>query len=372
MQKTVVLISFHHYLSKRKAGFHWIAHSFENLGWDVIFVTAPLSPFSRLIHDHRWEYVNTKDLNRAEKIDEHVIIYTHSPYYSPISTTGHECIDLLSPILIPIYKSRIPARLSNLLKRADIVIFESTAAILLFDLVKKCNPKAKFIYRVSDSLEILRVHQSVIEFEKLITPCFDLVSVPSQKILSRFPVGKTCLQHHGINKSAFSQKLEKPAQYGRFEKNIIFVGNSYFDLNFITIASGLFPHIGFHLIGPINNDFSGDNVLIYGEMPFKETIPFIFYADVGLQIRRMEVGLDTLSDSLKILQYTWCQLPIIAPFGLESLRKHIIYYQYDVAESIGDAINQALNYDRSRIDRSDIMDWEELTIEMLRKVDIPV
>lgn len=372
MQKTVALISFHHYLSKRKAGFHWIAHSLVNLGWDVIFVTAPLSPFSRIIHDHRWEYVNHKNLNRAEKIDEHVIIYTHSPYYSPISITGHKCIDFLSPIFILIYKSHIPVKLINLLKRADVVIFESTAAILLFDEIKKSNHEAKYIYRVSDSLDILNVHQSVIEYEKLISPCFDLVSVPSRTLLSRFPFGNPFLQHHGINKRAFSQKLVRPEQFSRFEQNIIFVGNSYFDLDFITVASALFPHIGFHLIGPIDHEFSGDNVMVYGEMPFVDTIPFIYFADVGLQIRRMEVGLDTLSDSLKVLQYTWCQLPIIAPFGLESLREHIIYYQYDDAKSIGNAITQALNYDRSHIDRSDIMDWEELTIEMLRKVDTPV
>lgn len=372
MKKTVVLISFHHYLSKRKAGFHWIANSFTNLGWNVNFITAPLSPFSRIIRDHRWEYVSRNNLNQPEEIDENVLTYTHSPLYSPLSITGHWWIDMFSPLFIPLYRSRIPVGLQNLLKYADIIIFESTAAIVLFDSIKKINNKAEYIYRVSDSLDVLKVHPSIIEYERVIAPNFDLVSVPSTSMLKRFQIGNVHLQHHGINKSAFSQKTEIPKSYRGFEKNVIFVGNSFFDLNFVSFASELFPRIGFHLIGPIDSVFSRDNILCYGEISFIETIPFIKNADIGLQIRRMDVGLDTLSDSLKVLQYTWCQLPIIAPFGINSARSHIIYYHYDDPGSIRDSIIRALAYDRLHIDRSGIMDWDELTIEMLRKLNTPV
>jgi len=372
MQKTVTLISFHHYLSKRKAGFHWIAHSFEKLGWNVIFITAPLSPFSRIVHDYRWDCVSDADLNEVKKLSEHLSIYTHSPVYSPLSKTGYKLIDSLSPFFIPIYKNLIPRRLEKLISGADIIIFESTAAILMFDSIKKINPGAKYIYRVSDSLEILKVHSSVLEYEGVITPDFDLISVPSRSLLSRFPNGKTCLQHHGINKNAFSESTEKPETYNAFENNVVFVGNSFFDLSFITIASSLFPRTGFHLIGPIDYESAADNVILYGEIPFLDTIPYISHADIGLQIRRMDSGLDTLSDSLKILQYTWCQLPIIAPLGLNSDRKHIFYYEYDNPESIQKAMDEALAFDRLMIDRSDIMDWEELTREILRKIDTPV
>lgn len=368
----MALISFHHYLSKRKAGFHWIAQALVNLGWHVIFVTAPLSPYSRLIHDHRWEYITRDDYNNAKILDGNITIFTYAPHYSPISTTGHKIIDLISPHFIPIYKSRISKKIQNFLNSADIIIFESTAAILLFNTIKKSNPKAKFVYRVSDSLDILKVHPSVIEYEREITPSFDLISVPSKPLLLRFPDGNTSLQHHGINKMAFSQSHKKPLIFDKFQKNIVFVGNSFIDQNFVIIASELFPQIGFHLIGPISLDFSCENIILHGEMPFVDTVPFIFYADVGLQIRRMEVGLETLSDSLKILQYTWCRLPIIAPFGINSSRNHILNYYYDNPESIRDVINAALIFDRSRIDRSDIMDWEELTMEILRKVDTPV
>lgn len=369
MSGNVVLVSFHHYLSKRKAGFHWIAHSFEKMGWDVTFITAPLSPFSRFIHDHRWEYV-TGDRNNSLILDNQVTVYTYCPYFSPISKTGNYVIDLLSPLMIPVYQHYLPSSLQTLIKDADLIIFESTAAILLFDEFKKVNSHAKYLYRVSDSLEILRVHPAVLAYEKKIVPLFDLVSVPSRSLRSLFPDGNVHLQYHGIHKDAFARDLPSPDSYSRYAKNIIFVGNSFFDLPFIDIASGLFPDYGFHLIGPIAYTPGGANVLLYGEIPFEKTIPFLLHADAGLQIRRMETGLGTLSDSLKVLQYTWCRLPIIAPKGLDSDRAHVIYYEYDDPDSIRKAVEDAVAFDHDMIDLTDINDWNELVSEMLSKIEI--
>lgn len=366
--KKVVLFSFHHYLSKRKAGFHWIAKSLAELGYEVFFVTTPLSPFSLITGDHRWEYIKRSERNKAKKIDDHITCYAYTPFFSPLSKTGIFFIDIISPIFNPIYKRIIPKNLRDMVIGADIIIFESTAAILLFELVCKINPGAKKIYRVSDTLEILNVHDSILRSEKSIIDKFDLISVPSQALIKRFKSKNVRLHYHGIDKGAFLGDLPLPHTYSNYSKNFIFVGNSFVDSNFITIASGLFETYGFHVIGPIDPFTNNKNVHFYGELPFHKTVPYIKYADVGLQIRRMDTGLETLSDSLKILQYTWCKLPIIAPDGLHSTRDHVKYYQYDSPASISGAVREALAYDRSKIDNSEIVDWVELTEKILSEV----
>ena len=371
MSRKVALISFHHYLTKRKAGFHWIAHSFEKMGWRVAFITAPLSPFSRLIHDHRWMYVN-EDRNNSRVLNDLVTIYTYCPLFSPLSKTGNLILDLCSQYFIPLYQYSIPRNLQKLIQDADVIIFESTAAILLFELCKEINPKARYIYRVSDSLEILKVDTKVLEYEKKIVPLFDLVSVPSRALHSQIHGNNVHLQYHGIQKDSFNRDLPCPISYGYYDKNLVFVGNSFFDLQFITIVSSLFPEYGFHLIGPISYTPKTSNVILYGEIPFEDTIPYLLHADVGLQIRRMDIGLGTLSDSLKVLQYTWCRLPIIAPEGLDSDRRHIFYYKYDDSESISRAVKDSVSYNHDFIDCTGINDWTELVTEMLRKVEISI
>ena len=208
--------------------------------------------------------------------------------------------------------------------------------------------------------------------KKNIVPLFDLVSVPSLSLRSRFTGENVLLQFHGINKDAFLGEHQYPESYSQFTKNIVFAGNSYFDLQFIDIASSLFPDYGFHLIGPISYCTKNPNVKVYGEVPFVEIVPYLIHADVGLQIRRMKTGPVTLSDSLKILQYTWCNIPIIAPYGLNSDRKHVIYYKYDDPDSIQNAVINAVQYDRSQINRTDIKNWDELVTDMLRKVEITI
>jgi 2-beta-glucuronyltransferase len=355
-------------LSKRKAGFHWIAKSLADIGWDVLFVTTPLSPFSLITGDHRWEYIAPEERNVPKRINENISCFAYTPIYSPLSKTGIFIVDILSPLFIPLYRRIIPENLKKIVQDSDIIIFESTAAILLFGLICEINPRAKKVYRVSDSLEILKVHSSVLRYEESIIQKFDLISVPSHALLQRFKSSNVHLHYHGIDKSAFLIDTQPPDIYSSFEKNFVFIGNSFVDNNFITLASALFETYGFHVIGPISPFIDNKNVIFYGELPFSRTVPYIKYADVGLQIRRMDIGLETLSDSLKVLQYTWCKLPIIAPLGLNSTRNHVIYYHYDSGESIKKTVRDSILYDRSTIDVSDIIDWAELTEKIVCEV----
>lgn len=241
------------------------------------------------------------------------------------------------------------------------VIFESTPALMYFKSFQKVCPNTRFVYRVSDDLEYLNCHPSVIRYETKIASEFNLISVPSSFFLRKFSnLSNVRLHHHGLAMNLFEKDYEMPHTFQRFEKNIIFIGNSSLDGNFIKIGATLFPNWGFHLIGPFQNNWNMGNIMTYGELPFDETIPYLKFSDIGLQTRTVSKGFESLSDSLKVIQYTWMKLPIIAPIEMNSTRSHVFYYKQNDSSSIGEALVKAANYDRSKIDISGILSWKEL------------
>lgn len=368
--KKVTMLSLHHYCSERRVDFHYVADSFRKKGWEVIFVTTPLSPFSILSGDHRWKYITISDLNKPIKIQENLIQYSYAPLYSPLSLTGNKLIDTISPLFFKLFQSRIPTNLKELIIDSDLFFQESNSGIILYDYLKKNYPDAKFVYRADDALETLHPHKKIIEYERKITPLVDLITVPSSSLYQRFRNGNVVLLHHGIKKELFSKENLKPLVYDNYQKNFVFIGIAHVDQSFLKTAGEEFPKYGFHVIGPLSLNEMPKNVISYGELPHLDTIPYLVHADVGLHILRTSVGLDTYSDSLKVIQYTWCKLPIIAPDGIPSNRKHFIRYSYDDKKSICDAVEKAAAFDRDTIDTSDVRDWDEFTDVILNEVSL--
>ena len=369
--RKVIFVSYHHLLTQRKAGFHWLAESFaKKLSWDVLFVTAPISLISWLAGDHRTRYCTFRQNNTVIPVNNNVQRYIFFTMLHPCKTR-YMILNYALAIISKVYGIRFPSSLKIEINAADVIVFESTEALLLFEKVCRINPSAKKVYRVSDDLEIIGAPRYVINYEQKIAPKFDLISVPSEYIYRKFAhLPNSRLHYHGINKELFSKQHDAPKEYARFEKNIVFVGTSHFDYDFIKTAAESFPHWGFHIIGPLSKVGESSNLLYYGEMPFAKTVPYLQHADVGLQNRISDRGLASLSDSLKVLQYTYCKLPIVAPVGLQSSRKNFVYYVPGDEASIRTALERAVEYDRRSIDPSNVHSWDELAELLIEEVYI--
>jgi len=361
----VVLFSGHYYNSKRRAGFHFLADAFKAKGFDVVFVTVPVSLLTFLKNDY--------------KIYEK---YFFKNLFRPIIFNGIKSI-VNKSLLHPIDRnSKLIEEIGNMffklnddvikeVKTADYIVFESTLALLFFEQVKLINPKAYMIYRMSDDIEKLGLAKKVIAYERKILNQFDLVSVPTKSMLDKFILlspNNVRLHYHGIDKASYDFCTESP--YTSNLINHVFVGNSYLDENFIKIASELFPDHNFHIIGPFKKFIKRKNVIFYGQLPFEETIPYVKFASSGLQIRKNAKNVaETLADSLKVLQYTYCKLPIIAPSVIPAYhRKNFFYYEYNDKNSIKKCINNALMFDRSSFN-SKVNNWEEIIEKWLLNED---
>ena len=176
-----------------------------------------------------------------------------------------------------------------------------------------------------------------------------------------FKEGRTRLELHGINKKIFDECKHTP--YTKPGPHAIFVGNSFLDTSFFSIATRLFPSWTFHLIGPFQNVPTAPNLIQYGELPFSETIPYVKFADVGLQTRSYSPGVESLSNSLKVIQYSYCNLPIVCPHYISLKREHAYYYDNSDEASIKKALEQALLFKQSKklTKKDEILSWDEIT-----------
>ncbi|WP_437194364.1 GumK N-terminal domain-containing glycosyltransferase [Planctomicrobium sp. SH527] len=365
--RRLVIVTQHFYSSKRKANFHFLADAFANLGIEVTFVTTQISPISWLkkgdtrLCPELWQE-SGRIIEKRPNLRSFVWL---TPFHT--FTLKSKLADQLSGPFFNLYERLPLGKLAPVLKNADAVLFESGGAILLTDRIRKINGTAKLIYRPSDDLTHLGSHRNIVNAERKHRDKFSLISVPSRRAAQHFDGHRNVrYQPHGIDKLVFETSAPSPYP-GSKRVNAVSVGSSFFDYKFIELAAQSFPDWQFHVIGTMASKSPLNNITYYDEMPFHQTIPHLRHADIGLAPYVDHASASGLADSsLKIVQYTWNRLPVVAPvFCMRTDRPHIFGYEHSQPVSIVSALQSASTFDRSTIDRSPIKSWSELAVDIL-------
>lgn len=356
-----MLLSGHYFGSKRRAGFHFLAEAYHRLGWDVTFVTVSLSWLSVLRRDYRLQYPVRAEAGAAKELAPGLRSYVHFTTLHP-ANLRHPLLNRASSPVFRTYGRRLPRELAGYIRAADLVVFESTPGLLLVPAARALNPAARFVYRVSDDLRLLANHPVVIEAEAANLATFDLVSVPNAHMAGLFEGAPIATQPHGLDFDSLEGAGPSPYRPGRLAA--VFVGNARFDHDFLQRAARLRPDIDFHVIGPIAGLPEAANVHAHGELPFRETLPWLRHAGLGLHTLAYSPGAECFATSLKVLQYTYFGLPVVAADFLRSSFTNIRYYRPGDDASIAAAIDAALAIDRTQVDRSTIRSWDDLAQEL--------
>ncbi len=357
--KRVLLVTGHYIESKRQAGFHWLADAYWRAGWEVVFFSAPISWLSWLRRDHRFNYPIRAEANRLRWVRQRLGSYVWFTRWHPCNLRS-AIANNWTKAMFSRYGDMPLGQGESLVASADLIIFESTPAQLLFEQFKRINSHARYVYRVSDDLNLLRSHPIVLETERRNSSQYDLLSVPSQFIFERFKhLPNARLHHHGVPEHLFASADTNPYR-GDWELNAVFVGNVYFDADFLDRAARMFPKWGFHIIGEVGRLTKRPNVLAYGEMPYDQTVPYIKYADIGLQTLTYTPRAQSFSDSLKVVQYTHCRLPIVLPDFIPSDRPNAFSYSTADDESIRKALLAARDFDFQTLEINSITSSDDL------------
>ena len=317
--KRAIFVTGHYLLSKRRAGFHWLADALWSQGWHVTFFTANFSRLNHLKRDHRFDYGLPAKSHVVEVVDDRRVSFI---WYTPWHP-ANRLPAVLQTLTTPLFRGYGDLPLGageELVRSADLVVFESTSGLMLYDRFRNLNPGARYVYRVSDDLQMLRAHRLVVATEERIAPGFDLVSVPSEYILRRFDgLPNARLQYHGIDTSQFENPGPSPYD-PRWETNAVFVGSWEFDVGFIDVATREFPTWGFHVVGPIRGLPSRPNLVATGEIPLRGHDSLHHPCRHRAAEPRYFPGAEAFTDSLKVIQYSYCRLPIVRPTFLASSR----------------------------------------------------
>ena len=356
--KRVVFITSQYLSADRKAGFHFLAEAFWRAGWHVVFMTESLSWLSIVRRDPRCKYPLLREAGRLRHVRDRFASYVWMTPFHPIHLRSAWLNRLTAPIL-RLY-GRLPlGEVEPEIKRADLFVFDSDHGLLLFDRVKRMNPSARCIYRVSDNIPMLGHHPLLIAQESAVLPRFDLVSVPSAFFCRRFEhLGNVVLQHHGLEKELFDRPCQRPFQAPG--PHVVYVGKNFFDHDFLARAVRLFPDWPFHVFGEVGALPPAANLRAYGELPFSELVPYLKHADVGLQTLSYHPGAECFTDSLKMHQYTYCRLPIVAPAFLKTDRPHVFYYRPGDDTTIRGALIEAHAFDRRQVPVDTVLSWDEI------------
>jgi 2-beta-glucuronyltransferase len=360
--KRVVFVTSHYLDSQRKAGFHWLAESFWRAGWHVLFFTESISWLSLLRRDPRCRYPILRESRRLRYLRERFASYVWLTPFHPIHLRSGLLNRLGTPVL-KLYPRFSLGEAEPEIARADLFVFDSDHGLFLFDRFKQLNPDARFVYRVSDDIRMMRHNPLLPAQEERIVPQFDLISSPSAVFRQRFAqLPNVFLHNHGLEKDLFDRPHANP--YRSAGPNVVYVGKHYFDADFLVRAVRLFPGWSFHIFGAVGGLPAGSNLTCHGERPFGNLIPYLRHADIGLQNLTYTPGAEWFTDSLKMFQYTYCRLPIVAPSFLRHDRPHVFYYEPGDDASIRQALQSAQAYDRTRIATDGVLTWDDLASKL--------
>lgn len=354
----IIFITGHDAEAPRKVGFHFWAESLANKGVDVDFITVGLSGITYLKKSHR---LFTPPLNRWVNLSSHIRKFIWCPLFHPFSL-NNPVLDAITTPFFRLYPAMLPESLKVSVRQADTIVVESGVGLVLMKKLVTLAPNAKFIYNCSDKLSALTFHPLVQKSECDAIPLFHKIRVPAAVMKTDFPVSApTTYIAQGIDKKAFDTSEPNPFTT---KKNAVSVGDMLFSQKVIRVLAEKFPDWTFHLFGKnavVKNKMK--NIVEHGEQPFSHIAPFMTHADIGIAPYKPAPNADYLSQSsLKMMQYTYCKLPIVAPAFAATGRDHVISFNQDAnVESLTSAFERAMHYDRETIDTSQVLSWDQVT-----------
>lgn len=371
----VAFLSNHYWKSERRAGFHGLAQAFRDAGWRVRFVTTGLSRLSFLKTDFRLGRLQRADRNRWVTAPDGVETYVYCPPVHPFARFAGTN-PITDRLFARLYRGGLPADLGRGIAASDLVVFESSAALLLFEAVGRLAPRARRVYRVSDDVRVVGMAPSVLAAEDAAAGRFDLVSVPSRVLLEErfghFPSAR--FHPHGLDLPRLEAARDGP-QPDLDRPACVALGTTLFDADLLALCARGRPDMRFYVVGalPAKRRVDLPNIVWCGERPFEEALGMAAACDIAAAFYRPEEGTAYLAEtSNKIAQYTFFRKPVIGPRHLSGPLGRTSFFAVHPPTEDGarDAIGRALATARPEVPPGFLRPWSVVRDEILQEAGL--
>ena len=356
-----LFLSAHAFLpTTRKTSVHFVSQSLADTGHEVEAIGVGHSHLTYFKNRTLYQQIVAQPKNRLAPTALRYRSGCYVPPLHPFSSKWQIVNAIMAPFFA-LYGRRLPKFMRESIRRADIVVIESGTAIVFFDAVRRINPNARTLYFARDRLDTVGASHYLQILEKRIAPRFDTVVVPSRRMAAHFgDIENVAIIPQGIDKDGFNQSAASPYRDGSV--NAIVVGNMLFDRAAVVAMAVSAPDVAFHLFGGgIPDDFPA-NVRVYGERAFQEIVPYIKFADFGIAPYRLtERELYLVESSLKLQQYSYCGLPILAPELMAGSRENIVTYKQRGESDWAGKVHAAATMAHEKSWCDGILTWREVS-----------
>lgn len=361
------------YTSLLQVGSHHYARAFEKLGYEVGYVSVPISPFHRFAK-------NTPDLQEKRRIHKtdgetlgNIWHYVPNTYIFP----KHFFPFSLKFVFDYWYKFTSPDLMKHIQKNGfgevDVLWFDSPLYAFLLDKISY----DKSILRLADysggfnSLSPFHLSTETKMIDRVDEIIFSAKNLPEKYHVS--PTKKMRYVPNGVDLS-YLQALdtELPKEYQSLPEGprIVYIGaiDEWFDIDLVVTAAKKYPAYNFILIGPskINTQkLNASNIFLLGVQDYKKIGMFLKNADLGI-IPFKQTDLVHSIHPLKLYEYLAFGIPCLSMRWDEIENIPFAENLADTPEQFIDMLPSILGQsNRSTSDLSGVS-WENKLSEILR------
>ncbi|NLI35632.1 MAG: glycosyltransferase family 4 protein [Bacteroidales bacterium] len=338
VKKTALLITYHNWKGKRQGGFHKFAEAFCRSGYDVGFLSFP-RPWYGILKNT--ELHNAKVLwnlicGEQYKIDNSRLVNFTVPTFGipgPIRkyVSNKMCMhfDLMSlPDITTVCRYRFP--------NVDVMMYESTIGIMLYNELRKIYPQSMIIYRPSDPLVADHNNTNILlEEEKYLMKNADIVFLVDDyhRIIynkSGIIFGNNMyILPNGIDVESYSKKYYKRKE-NKIDDNVLYLGAQVPDWRLLIHLAKALPSCTIKIVCPerpkrktaMELSLLKNIIYIDGVMP--DQVPeLVMSCNVFVvPYQNSDMRIRNLGLTAKLLQAIAARKPIVAKNVNPALKKY--------------------------------------------------
>ena len=383
MKKKALMVCSNYWNSPFHVGSHHIACSLVKMGWDVAFISAPVSLLHLIGKTDLRQRFNLYRGGGKTFLDSHLWAYVPGALIVP-----HKFPLLRSKwVLNHWWRLTIP----NVVKEVQLHDFGCVNLLYMDSFIQPCWIDTicfeKSVLRISDhSASLGSPSTAVMESQDRLAKQVDLVvysATTLEPYVASFRPRRTMYFPNGVDVSHFEEAVtDKPVEYENVRKPIaIYIGamDYWFDFDLVEYAARRLPDISFVFLGPEDRAEGRlkdlPNLHFLGRKNYSEIPAYLHHADVGLipfNRRKYPTLIDHIHP-LKLYEYLASGLPVVAVdwAELRALKSPAVLCR--TADEFVNGIAKAISDTGSSLERiryANTADWDNRVLSLVKSLDL--
>ncbi|MBG9854592.1 Uncharacterized protein BCZB5J_06126 [Bacillus cereus] len=323
MKKKALFATSNYWNSPFQVGTHHIAKELVRKGWEIAYISAPISPIHRMFSPTKEFYDRYEIYKKGGETFENGKVWSYVP--GALLTPNNKPI-LRSEIIYNHWSKLGYPNMKKLIelkgfREVDLLYFDNGLQNYLLDFISY----KKSVFRMADKNSGFSNSTKALEkAETKLSQSVDRVLYTAHTLenhVNSLKPKDTLYFPNGVNLAHFLEKKEQPVEYKSIDKPIIvYVGaiEEWFDFNLFNEMAKRMPDFAFVVIGPdkLAKQYINEieNVHILGRRSYDQLPAYLQYANVGIipfNVKEYAHLLDYVNP-LKLYEYMVSGIPVVS------------------------------------------------------------